>query len=526
MEVLVTSDQMRACDRFAIEKLRIPGLILMENAGRGVVEMMQNHFGSPAGKSVIIFCGKGNNGGDGFVIARHLYNRGAEVSVVLLGISRALKGDARVNYEIIKNIAGKRGSNSMLRVYELKSTRKFSVLPKADFIIDAVFGTGFSGPVHGFYKDAINWINGSNGKKISVDIPSGVNADNGAVANVAVAADLTATMGLRKTGLTVGKGISCAGRVEVVEIGISSKDLIPSKKNTFLVGIEDVRIALPRRSIYAHKHSVGKIFVLAGSRGLTGAAAMAADSALRAGAGAVILGTPASVYPILAKKLTEVMVDPLSETPEGSLSLLCYDKTRDHLRWADLVIMGPGLSRNPETRELICRIVREFDKPLLIDADGLNALAEDNSILKRHRSKEVIITPHAGELSRLTGISSEEIELNRVEIARKTAKQFKLTLVLKGAPTVTASENGQSFINSTGNPGMATAGMGDVLAGIIGGLWAQGMERTGAAYSGVFVHGRAGDRAKEKFGEKSLMAMDVHQLIPDTLIEIENMNRS
>lgn len=526
MEVLVTSDEMRACDSFAIKKLRIPGLILMENAGRGVVDMMHTHFGPLAGKSVIILCGKGNNGGDGFVIGRHLSNQGADVTVVLLGASRELKGDARTNFDIVRNLAGKPGTDPMLRVYEWQSKQKFAMLPKSDFIVDALFGTGFSGAVSGIYKDAIDWINGSPGKRISVDIPSGVNSDDGSVANVAVGADLTVTMGLRKTGLTVGKGMSCTGRVEVVDIGISSQDLLPSIQRTFLVGISDIAISLPRRSIFSHKHSVGKIFVLAGSRGLTGAAAMTASSAMRAGAGTVILGTPVSVYPILAKKLTEVMVDPLSETPDGTLSMLGYDKARDHIRWSDLLIMGPGLSRNPETHELVRRIVRESDKPMLIDADGLNALAEDISALKRHRSKEVIITPHTGELSRLTGISSEEIELNRVEIARQTARQFKLTLVLKGAPTVTASENGKIFINSTGNPGMATAGTGDVLSGIIGGLWGQGMERTGAAYAGVFVHGRAGDRAKETFGEKSMLAMDIHQLLPETLMEIEGLNRS
>ena len=517
---------MRACDRFAIRKLNIPGLILMENAGRGVVGVMKSHFGALEGKSVIIFCGKGNNGGDGFVAGRHLYNEGAKVIIVLLGSSRELPSDASVNYAIVKNIVRTSAGDPELRLFEWKSKVNFAMLPVADFVVDAIFGTGFSGPVRGIYKEAIGWINSSSGKRISIDIPSGVDADTGGVTNVAVNACLTVTLGVRKTGLTVGQGMSYAGLVKVADLGISAQNLYPPKQRTFLVGDADVAGILPRRSVFSHKHSVGKIFVLAGSRGLTGAAAMASNSAMIAGAGTVILGTPASVYPILAKKLTEVMVDPLSESAEGTLGGLSYEKVKKHMGWADLLILGPGLSRHPDTVELVQRIISECDKPMLIDADGLNALSEDRSILKRHRSKDVVITPHTGELSRLTGIPAEEIEFNRMEIARDSARQFKVTVVAKGAPTVTASENGTVFINPTGNPGMATAGSGDVLAGLIGGLWAQGMERSAAAYAGVYVHGRAGDRAKEKFGEKSMMATDIQQSIPETLIQIEGLNRS
>lgn len=524
MEVVVTSAEMKACDRYAIETLKIPGLILMENAGRGVVEMMEKHFGSTAGKTIIVICGKGSNGGDGYVVARHLFNRGARIFVVLIGKASELKGDAKVNFNSIHKIASKFKKNGMLQIKELKSKQSLRWLPKTDFIVDAVFGTGFSDEVRAPYKSIIEWINKTEVKKISIDIPSGVNADNGEVNIVAVKADLTVTMALRKIGLISGEGMSYAGRIEVVDISIPKETINLQKSKTFVIRADDIRKVLPSRCLNVHKHSVGKVFVLAGSTGFTGAAAMTASTVMKAGAGAVILGTPASVYPILAKKLTEVMVEPLPETEEGTLSLAAYDKILNHLKWADMMICGPGISRNKETCQLIWRLISEYDKKILIDADGLNNLSEKISFLKNHKSREIIITPHTGELSRLTGLSSTEIEKDRITIARQIAKQFQLTLVLKGAPTVTAAENGNVYINSTGNPGMASAGMGDVLAGLIGGLWVQGMDRTEAAYAGVYLHGYAGDLAKKKYGEKSLLAMDLKDFLPKSIIEIEDSN--
>lgn len=523
MEVVVTSAEMQACDRFAIQKLKIPGIVLMENAGRGVVEAMERLYGPLSGKSALIFCGKGNNGGDGFVVARHLHSIGIKVTVILVGRQQDLKNDAKTNYVSIKNIARSFPKSNMLQLVELKSKRALDVLPQTDFIIDALFGTGFSGNIKGLYADVIKWVNSRKAVKVSIDVPSGINADNGDVESVAIKADFTVTIELKKVGLITYKAMDYTGKIEVVGIGIPQQVTNAFKSNMFIVKSEDVGQVLPRRSLQVHKHSVGKVFVLAGSRGMTGAAAMAASSVMRAGAGAVILGTPASVYPILAKKLTEVMVVPLPETTEGTLSLNAYDMLLKHIQWSDIVIIGPGISRNSETKELICRITNECGKPLLIDADGLNVLSEKNNALKKHKSKEIIITPHIGELSRLMGIPVEEIERNRIEIVKQAAQQFKLTVVLKGAPTVTATEIGEVYINSTGNPGMATAGSGDVLSGLIGGLWAQGMSRIAAAYSGVFIHGKAGDLAKRQYGEKSLMATDIQQLLPQSILEIESV---
>jgi len=510
---------MQEFDRIATKKLKIPGIVLMENAGAGVFRMIQRHFGSVAGRTFAVLCGKGSNGGDGFVAARHLFNHGGRVLVVLVGKRTDLKRDARANYECIRRMEARLEKGGRLKIKEVKSGQGLRMLPEAEYLIDALFGTGFSGNVKGIYGQAIEWINGRRSTKISVDLPSGVDANNGEIGNVAVRADLTVTMGLKKIGLVTGKGRGYVGTLEAVDLGIDG--VLAPKGSTFLVNSIDVRRVLPRRPLDAHKHSVGKILILAGSRGLTGAAAMTSASAMRAGAGAVILCTPQSVYPILARKLTEVMVEPMPETPDGSLSLDAYQAARKHFQWADVLIIGPGLSRIEETQRLVWKVVTEFGKPMVIDADALNALAEKVSLLKRRKNPDIIVTPHTGELSRLSGMPAQEIERERVSVARLLAKQLHVTLILKGAPTVTASETGLVLVNPTGNPGMATAGAGDVLAGVVGALWAQGMGRTDAAFAGVFVHGYAGDRAKNELGERGLMATDIARHIPASILEIE-----
>lgn len=521
MELIVTSSEMRACDRYAINTLKIPAVVLMENAGRGTAEIIEKSFGPVAGKTIHIFCGKGNNGGDGFVIARHLYNQGANISVVLLGKQTDLKGEAKVNFISIREISKKSIESGKCRIIIGASRSTLRMLPQADLIVDAIFGTGFLGIVKGPNKSVIDWINHTKTPVVSVDIPSGVNADTGEVSNVAVKANLTATMAFKKIGLMTCDGMSYTGHVEVVDISIPKRIQPQDKFKTFVLDSTDVKNVLPRRPLTAHKHSVGKIFIIAGSQGMTGAAAMTANSAMRSGAGAVILGVPQTIYPILAKKLTEVMVIPLPSTVDGTLAMEAYDDIAKHIDWADMVICGPGVSRNRDTRDLIWRIVSECSKDMLIDADGLNCVSEKISIVNKRKCRNLIITPHVGELSRLTGMRSDRIETNRVTVARQVAQRFKLTLVLKGAPTVIADEGGNVFINSTGNPGMASAGMGDVLAGVIGGLYSQGMNRTEAAWSGVYLHGRAGDVAKQKYGEKGLMAMDVLHCIPEVILEIE-----
>jgi NAD(P)H-hydrate epimerase len=512
MEFIATAQEMQRCDRTAITKLGIPSIVLMENAGRSVADVIEEEVGTVSGRLIYIICGKGNNGGDGFVVARHLYNRGAKVKIFLVAKASQLKGDPKTNHAVLwKSL--REHKSSTLQILEKTNVQTLRRQPRPDVVVDALFGTGFSGAVRGQYSEIIEWMNDCGAKRVAVDIPSGVNADSGKVESVAVAADITVTMGLRKVGLLVHRGRVCSGRIHVADIGIPKMVYEHSGIRTWYVQRADVRRMLPRRPLDAHKHSVGKIFVLAGSRGLTGAAVMSCNSAMRAGAGAVVLGVPSSLLPVVTKKLTEVMANPLAETDEQSVSRTAMPEISRFIKWADLVVVGPGLGRNKETEEVILELIETTMKPLLIDADGLNALAVNPKVLKK-RKAETILTPHTGELSRLTGLPTAQIEEDRIDVARNQSRILKSYLVLKGAPTVVGTPSGEIFINSTGNPGMATAGAGDVLTGTIAALWGQHLTAVEASVCGVFLHGFAGDLAKEKYGEMGLTATDIIEALP------------
>ncbi len=519
MERVATAKEMQACDRAAIMKYGVPSIVLMENAGRSVVDVIEKELGSVDGKLVYVICGKGNNGGDGFVVARHLHNRSAVVKVFLVSGRSQVKGDANVNLALLLDTIKSDKTKTLQFIVGTKA-KTLNKQGTPSIIIDALFGTGFSGAVKGEYEKIIQWINESNATVVSIDTPSGVNADNGSVVSKAVKADITVTMGLRKVGLLVHRGRERSGMVHVADLGIPSIVYARSGIRTWLVEKEDVRRMLPRRPFDAHKHSVGKIFVLAGSKGLTGAAVMCSNSAMRAGAGAVVLGIPKSLLPIVSRKVTEVMPNPLEETEDQSVGKKARQQINRFARWADVVVIGPGLGRNEETQELILELIVRLDRAMLIDADGLNALASNITVLKKRKNK-TILTPHTGELSRLINVSAKEIESNRVEVARIWSRKLKAILVLKGAPTVTACPSGDVYINSTGNAGMATAGAGDVLTGTIAALWGQHMNTSEAAVSGVFVHGLAGDIAREKFGEMGLIASDIIKALPSALKRIQ-----
>ncbi len=518
MQPVVSADEMRWCDRTTIEKYGIAGLLLMENAGRGVAEVMQREYGRLQGKRVYIFCGKGNNGGDGFVIARYLHSMGAMTTVVLLPSSHQLTGDAKSNYTIVRRLS--RVSNSTLRIEEF-SERRLTKLSSPDLIVDAIFGTGFAGRVEGRYRDAIEWINRQQVPVVSVDIPSGVNGTNGSVESLAVRAHHTVTFGLIKSGLLVGEGQDRSGKVHVVDIGIPPSVSGSSRLRTFLVEREDVRQCLPRRASTVHKYAVGKVFILAGSRGYTGAAALCAAAALRSGAGAVILGTPEAIYPVLAHKLSEPIVMPLPSTNEGSLSLAALSGICEKIRWADVVVIGPGLSSNPETQSLLCSLFLETPAKYVVDADALRAVATVGLRKLARTKSEWILTPHTGELGRIVDVSPDQIERERISWARKIARAGRCTLILKGGPTVVGLMDGNVLINSTGNPGMATVGSGDVLAGLIGGLWAQGMKGDDVAFSSVFLHGFAGNIAAHRLGMRSIVAGDILECLPEALRNME-----
>jgi ADP-dependent NAD(P)H-hydrate dehydratase / NAD(P)H-hydrate epimerase len=514
MQRIVSAEEMRWCDETTIKQYGVPGLLLMENAGRGVVEVLKQKYFALESQKILVVCGKGNNGGDGFVIARLLSSLCSHVSVLLMAPPDELKGDAKKNFEILHKYTQK--SHHQITLHRF-SRKILSSLPTPSIIIDAIFGTGFTGSVRKPFADVIDWINKQEVQVVAVDIPSGVNGTTGVVENCAVRANRTVTFGSIKSGLLCNQGLELVGSVSVADIGIPAPVIEDNRLRTFLVERGDVHRVLPKRSIHAHKYSVGKVFALAGSKGLTGAAALSCTSAMRIGAGAVILGTPEPVYPILAKKLTEVMTFPLPATNEGTLSLLALDEIRSKLSWADVFMIGPGLSQNLETQQLIFKILLEYRGKVLIDADGLNAVAANGISKLRSSRAQCILTPHVGEFSRLTGMSSIEIEHHRIKTAGFLAKRIGATVVLKGVPTVTASKDSTCFLNSTGNPGMATAGSGDVLSGFIAGLWAQGMPDVEAAWAGVYLHGLSGDLAAKKIGERGLLANDLIEYLPEAM---------
>lgn len=517
MKLLATAEVMREFDRIAVERYGIPGLVLMENAGRCCVEELTGAFGNVTGKQIAVVCGKGNNGGDGFVIARHLLNRNALVDVLLLAPPAQLTGDSAANYRILRNLA--RGNDSGLRLIRFSRSTGRRQIKNADIVVDAIFGTGFAGIPRGIARDAIRWINSFDGPVVAVDVPSGISASTGEAAGDAVRAALTVTMACDKIGLRVGRGRELSGAVRVVDISIPAGAMVTPGRPTYRIEESDVRSLLPRRPLTAHKYSVGKVLVIAGSRSYTGAPALASLAALKSGAGAVNLCVPASLHGMMVRKLTDVIITPCPETGAGTLGSGALEELEKKLSWADVVVLGPGLGRHEETDALVRKLVGAIASPLILDADGLNAVA-GHLVSLRRRPTPAILTPHTGELARLLGGDSAALERLRVEAGREAAQCTSSIVVLKGAPTVTAFKN-KVGVNASGNPGMATIGSGDVLSGIIAGLIGQGVSVFEAAYAGVFLHGRAGDIAARAFGERSILATDILAHIPSAFKEAE-----
>jgi NAD(P)H-hydrate epimerase len=519
MQPILTAEEMRRCDETTIRKGGIPGLLLMENAGRGIADVVVHACHPMQQKRIVVCCGKGNNGGDGFVVARLLANYVSGLTVLLLASPSELKGDAAKNYEILLQLSKILTKTISIRRFSKKAIQ---AVQRPDLIIDAIFGTGFSGAARKPYSDCIEWINASGAEVIAVDIPSGVNGTTGVADGPAVHAQRTVTLASLKSGLLCNQGKEYSGRITVLDIGIPQQVVDTPDRAIRLVEREDVRNVLPKRSLNANKYTVGKVFVLAGSKGLTGAAALTSLSALRMGAGAVLLGTPDSIYPILAGKLTEAMVLPLPSSPEGGLGLKSLEIILEKIKWADVVVIGPGLGQQKETQEVVLKTLLESRGKVLLDADGLNAVARNGISKLRALRSEIILTPHTGEFSRLTNLLAKEIEEKRFSAARELAEKIRATIVLKGAPTAVTSADGFVYCNSTGNPGMATAGSGDVLSGIIAGIWAQGASAIEAAYAGVYIHGLSGDRAAARLGEKSLVAHDLIDYLGETINSIES----
>ncbi len=518
MQLLVTAEQMRRLDEVAMTTYKLPGMVLMENAGRAFVDALECHAGDMKGRRVLVVCGKGNNGGDGFVIARHLANRGALVHVALVTSRRLVRGDARINLDALLCIIASRKSH--ITFSEAITVRKLSRRGRHDVIVDAIFGTGFSGLVPAAYKKVIQWMNKQDSLIAAVDIPSGIDSTTGQVANLAVKAHFTVAMGMGKIGHYVGDGREHSGTVEIAEIGIPRHltEMVADSINRVEPG--DVAVLLPQRSLRTHKYAAGKVLVVAGSRRFVGAGVMTAEAAMRSGAGAVVLCIPKSIHAIVARKVTEVLIAPLAETSEGTLAADALDEIVERSRWADAVAIGPGLSRNTETQTLVRKALAVINATVILDADGLSAIGQNHSVLKQ-RKWPTVLTPHTGELAALLGADANEIETHRVESTKIAVRKTQCIVVLKGAPTTTGLPTGAVFVNSTGNPAMATIGSGDVLTGVISSLIAQGVDFGPAAYAGVYLHGLAGDIASKKFGTRGVMATDILKELPSALKMIE-----
>ncbi len=510
--ILVTAAQMQALDRRTMTEGRIAGLTLMENAGAAVVAALERRFGSLAGTAVLILCGKGNNGGDGFVVARRLRRTRARVNVILAADAKQLTGDARTMYRRFVQAAG----HSALHVSP-SSERMRNLLQTSQVVVDALLGTGLSAPVTGAYLAAIQAINDSARPVAAVDLPSGLHADTGAVLGDAVRATLTITFGLPKIGLYVGEGIDHAGCIEVADIGIPPEYAQAVEGRLSLITPEHVQRALPPRRPASHKGTFGHVAVIAGSVGKTGAAALTAKAALRAGSGLVTVATPASAHATLEAKLLEVMTTPMPETNAQTLSM---DGLEGLLAFADArsaVAIGPGLTTHPETVGLVRALVPRLQKPCVIDADALNAF-HGHAAQLADAKVPLVLTPHPGEMARLVGgASSHSINTDRVGVASRFARDHQVVVALKGARTVVAHPNGAVAICPTGNPGMATAGTGDALTGIIASLLAQDRSAWEAACAGTYAHGLAGDLAAAAVGQAGMTASDLIDRIPSAL---------
>jgi len=506
---LVDTNQMRELDRRTIEEFGLRGEVLMELAGKGVIQYLEQNF--PLLKDAVIFCGKGNNGGDGLVVGRYLLNRKVEVTVFLLGKKNELKGDARLNLERFLKLGGV--------VIELKKEQELDsvkiYLKDTELIIDAIFGTGLDSEVKGITRKVIEIINEFALDfiipVISVDIPSGVNASNGQIMGEAVRADATITFGRAKIGHYIYPGTDYVGNLAIIDIGIPSK--FTERVNTWLVNEELAYSMFKLRKPDSHKGENGHCLILAGSVGKTGAAVMAGESAMRTGAGLVTLGVPASLNEIFEMKTTEVMTEPIPDDSNQSFNHLSIPKAKELIKEKDVIAIGPGIGQGAGIDEFVQEILLSSKAPIVVDADGLNSLARQIEVLKKIKAP-LILTPHPGEMSRLCKMSIAQIQKDRIGVARKFAKEWNLVLVLKGARTIIAGPKGDVFINLSGNEGMASGGMGDVLTGIITGLLSQKYDPLKASVLGTYIHGLAGDLAYEEMGGVGIMAGDLISRIP------------
>lgn len=506
---------MKAIDACAMNDYGIPGLLLMENAAMAVAREAEGLLGGCTGRRVAALCGRGNNGGDAFAAARLLHCKGADVRAYLAGSKSGIAGDALVNLCILERIG--------VRVIELLDEKQLDAfymdMEESQLILDGIFGTGLTREVGGIAAMVINRVNALRKPILSIDIPSGIDGTSGAAKGAGIKAASTVTFCLPKTGLVLHPGCEHTGKLVVADIGIPPLAIERQDIRTELLDAAAVANMLPQRTENSNKGDYGRVLLVTGSAGMTGSGCLASMAALRSGAGLVYTGVPASLAHIYGSKLTEPIVLPLEDGGSGCLVPESAEKILVHMKRMDAAAIGPGLTCTEHIKEIVEKIIKESTIPLILDADALNAISGNTEILKK-LAIDAVVTPHPGEMSRLTGLDIRDVQADRMGVAKRFAKEHGVTVVLKGSRTVVAQPDGHVFVNPAGNAGMATAGTGDVLTGIIAGLLAQGAAVGAAAAAGVFLHGLAGDTAAEKLGMHSMLASDLLMHLPQAFRKV------
>lgn len=509
---VATAEQMRYLDNTAIHQRGVASTVLMERAANGLFTACEDVLGTIKGKRAVVFCGSGNNGGDGVAVARLLHEQGAEVRALLTGRREKMTDDCA---EMERRLEAAGGA---LEDFDPASDEQRQAVQHADVLVDAIFGIGLNAEVRGRAADAIGWMNESVAPVIAADVASGVETDTGRVLGCAVKAAVTVTFTLPKLGHLVGDGALHTGRLIVRSIGLPVDLVDGLETRATMIDSDLVRAWLPERPEDGHKGTFGKCFLLCGSVGYTGAPILASRAAVRSGTGLVFLGVPESIYTIAAVKSDEAMPSPLPADEEGKLSADALVPALEKMAGCDAALIGPGLGRGDGVTEVVTQVLNTVQYPIVLDADGINAISGHMDVLYRRREAPTIVTPHDGEFARMGGKLDDG---DRVSAAQQFSMTFGCLLVLKGHRTIISLPDGEVFVNTTGNAGMAKGGSGDVLSGILTSLLAQGMHPVKAAVCAVWLHGRAGDLCREKYGERAMTPSDLIEMLPEVFKELE-----
>lgn len=502
---LATREIVREIDRTTIKNYGISGLILMENAGRAVSNVILKEF--PNIKTIAIICGGGNNAGDGFVVARHLLNAGKEVTTYLTKKVSDYKGDAKTNLNSLKRISKD--------VKRLKPN--FSNYKKHGLIVDALFGTGLDREIKGSYKNVIESINSSKTPCISIDLPSGIDANTGFPLGTAIKAKVTVTFVVPKLGISIYPGLKHSEKIYIADI--SSPRFLEKKIPYELTTYKRCKKILKLRFNNTHKGTYGHTLILAGSSGKSGAATLCAHAAVRAGSGLVTVAIPKTIHKAIEEKTTEAMTEPIEDTDRGTFGAKSLVKILSILKNKTALAIGPGISTSDETKDFLLSLLKKSKVPIVADADAINIISENPNILKKIKFP-VVLTPHPGEMARLSGTTSKEVQSDRINYAQQFAKKHRCYLILKGARSIVATPKGNICINPTGNPGMSSGGMGDVLTGVIASLISQKYSIEDSCILGTFIHGLAADLIAERKGQVGITATDVANTIPEAIKQI------